>query len=155
MATDPKQILEAILDGITATIDDNATSASILVHYDGGNDTWFELFDTDDFDVVIELKEGRYGGTRFIQDVPVYHNNGYTVTVVTIDKYDSTPTLISTGSKMQWKIREDMNTRTEAAAQGTQYKINIKSGGVQSTRVAQRFMYITTYEFLFEETSSR
>ena len=155
MAIDPKQTLEAILDGVTALIDDGVTTASILVHYDGGNDTWFELFDTDDYDVVIELKEGRYGGTRFIQDVPTYHGNGYTVSVATIDKYDSTPTLVATGSEMQWKIREDMNTRIEAAAQGSMYSINIKSGGVQSTRVAQRYMYVTTYEFLFEETSSR
>jgi hypothetical protein len=155
MATDPKEIIEAILDGISATIDDDITAASILVHYDGGNDTWFELFDTDDYDVVIELKEGRYGGTRFIQDVPVYHDNGYTISIVTTDKYDSTPTLIATGSEMQWKIREDMNNDIETFAQGTEYTINIRSGGMQSTRVAQRYMYVTTYEFLFQETSTR
>ena len=152
MATDPKSTLESVLDDIAVKIDDGSTAASTLVHYDGGNDTWFELFDTDDYDVVIELKEGRYGGTRFLQDVPTYHHNWYTVSVVTIDKYDSTPTLIATGSEMQWKIREDLNTRIEAAAQGTQYKITVESGGVQSTRVASRYMYICTYEIHFEES---
>lgn len=152
MATDPKSTLETVLDDVAVKIDDGSTAASILVHYDGGNDTWFELFDTDDYDVVIELKEGRYGGTRFLQDVPTYHHNWYTVSVVTTDKYDSTPTLIATGSEMQWKIREDLNTRIEAAAQGTQYKIKIESGGVQSTRVASRYQYICTYEIHFEES---
>lgn len=152
MTTDPKSTLESILDGLTTTIDDGVTSASVLVHYDGGDDTWFELFDTDDYDVILELKEGRYSTSRDTQDVPTYHHNWYTVSAVTIDKYDSTPTLIATGSEMQWKVREQINSLIEAAAQGTQYSIIVQSGGVQSTRVASRFMYICTYEIEFKES---
>lgn len=152
MATDAKETIEALLDNIAVNIDDGSTSASILVHYDGGNDTWFELFDTDDYDVVIELKDGRYVGTRFLQNNPVEKQNFYTVTVCTIDKYDSTPTLIATGSKMQWKIREDMSTRIEAAAQGSQYTIEVESGAPQSFRAAARYMYVEGYTIKFEET---
>lgn len=152
MATDPKSTIEAILDDVAVNIDDGSTSASILVHYDGGNDTFFELFDDDDYDVIVELKDGRYAGTRFIQNNPVEKQNFYTVSVATIDKYDSTPTLIATGSEMQWKIREDMSTRIEAAAQGSQYTIEIDSGSPQSFRVAARYMYVEAYTIKFEET---
>ena len=152
MAIDPKQTLEAILDGVTALIDDGVTAASILVHYDGGNDTWFELFDDDDYDVVIELKDGRYKGGRFIQNDPVERTHFYTVSVCTIDKYDSTPTLVATGSKLQYKVQESMNGLIEPAAQGSQYIIEVDTGQPNNIRVAGRYLYVNAYTIQFKET---
>jgi len=148
----PKATLEAILDDMATTIDDDTTAASILVHYSGGNDTWKELFITDDYDVVVEITEGRYGSIRELQDVPVHHQEYFTVSICTIDKFDATPTLIATGSKMQDKMRDQLQSVIEAAAQGSQYTLTTPSGRPDHRRVSGYYMYCFRYDVLYEDS---
>jgi hypothetical protein len=150
--SDPKATIEALLDNIAVNIDDDSTAASILVHYDGGNDTFKELWDTDDYDVVMELGEGRYAGARVVNNDPVLHQHWYNVKVCTIDKYDASKTLVATGSKMQYKIRSAIEDEIEGASEGSGYTILLSAGNQGGRRISGRYLYEYTYNILYEES---
>ena len=152
--TDPRETIEAIVDGISTTIDDGSTAASICFRYTDGPSTLKELFNTDDYDVIISIDDptGRHG--RIIRGDPVEHNFFFSIHVQTINKYDSSNVLIATGPKMQFKVRSSLFTEMEKASNrlGTGYVITNESLRPQVSRIGGMRIWQMSYTFTFQDT---
>ncbi len=121
--SDPKSTLLNVVDGITTTKDDDVTAAAIIFLYADGPETLKDLFD--DYDVIVTFHDSTTRPTRHLQDVPTYYPANLPVHVITIDKYNAAGVLISTGTKMQWKMKSQMRTIIAANAQVGAYTLRI------------------------------
>lgn len=132
MAFDHRNQIRVILGAITATLDDNATAANILVMYQGGPEVLRNLFYVSGFHVVITIERPRRresGDQRRIQDVPLRYNAEVPIHVIALDQTGATAT------KILNKIRLSMETVVEAAAQQTTYTLMIQQDGNQNQRI--------------------
>jgi len=158
MATDPRATIEDIVDGISTTIDDDATAASLCFRYSDGSSTLKELFNTDDYDAMISIGEPQGRHTRPIQEEPVFHNFDYPIVVQTINKYDSSSVLISTGPELQYKIRDALYDEMESgvnrfgAGGGKSWSIVNESMSPLVRRVGGMRVWEMTYTFKFKES---
>ncbi len=121
--SDPKSTLLNVVDGITTTKDDNVTAAAIIFQYSKGPETLKSLFD--DYDVIVTIDDSDTRPTRHDQDVPTYYPSGFPIHVITINRYNAAGALISTGTKMQWKMKSQMRTIIAANAQVGAYTLRI------------------------------
>lgn len=156
MSTDPRLTIKNIFDGISTTIDDGSTAASLCFRYTDGPSTLKELFNTDDYDAVISIGEPMGRHTRIIQEDPMFHNFDYPIVVQTIHKYDSGDVLISTGPALQFKIRDALYTEMETAGNrfgGSQYSIVNDSMFPLVRRVGGMRVWEMTYTFKFKDTA--
>jgi len=115
---DPRSFLRSILLGVTATKDDNATPAAILVMYMGGPETYRYIFEVEGFDACITVErhqEQESGDGKRIQDEPLRYDARVPVHVSAVDKTGITAT------KLLNKIRLSMITQIEASAQTNDY----------------------------------
>ncbi len=106
--SDPKSTLLNVVDGITTTRDDDVTPATIIFQYAKGPETLKALFV--DYDVIVTIHDSDTRPTRHDQDVPTYYPSGFPIHVITINRYNAAGALISTGTKMQWKMKAAMRT---------------------------------------------
>ena len=120
---DPRSTVRTILGAVTATLDDDATPADILVIYEGGPESLRYLFSYETWDVVISVgrhEEREQGETRRIQDVPLRYNARVPVSVVSTDATGRT------AAKMLNKVRRSILGVVEANAQQEDYTIIVQ-----------------------------
>ena len=132
MSVDPRLQLKNILLGIATTIDDGVTAAQILIQYMGGPETLRWHFEVTAMDVVIEIErhtERESGIRRRIQDVPLRYNAEIPVHIIAINKTGVTAT------KLLNKIRLQMQTVIEAAAQQATYTIILLNDRPNNMRI--------------------
>ena len=114
-----KITVKNIVSGVATTIDDDVTAADIVVMYQGSPETIRYLFNIEDMDVVVTVEDPAVQSRRDIQDIPEHYPEVHPVTVTTMDKVGVT------GTKMQRKMRAQMRSVVEAAAQGINYTLKI------------------------------
>ena len=143
MSVDPKYRVKNLVAYALTLIkkDDDSTSASCIILYEGGPETLGDLFDT--YDVVVTVSDPTGKPERHMQEVPEHHPQAYPVNVLTIDKYSS-GVLVCTGSRMQHNCRE----RIEFALDGTKetaYRVRIVSSKEGQKTVGGITIWETTY----------
>ncbi len=121
--SDPKSTLLNVVDGITTTQDDDVTAAAIIFQYAKGPETLKALFA--DYDVIVTFHDSDTRPTRRDQDVPTYYPANLPVHVITIDKNDPAGARVTTGTKMQWKMKAAMRTIIADNAQVGAYTLRI------------------------------
>lgn len=127
---DSREYLKGILTtGVTATIDDGATPAAILVFYRGGPENFRWLFHVNDFDAVISVDreiERDSGPQRRILDVPIRYEGDVPISVMAVDKSGVTAT------KLLNKVRRSIIAAVEAAAPGVRATITVRQDRPQN-----------------------
>jgi len=134
MSLDPKLDIKNVLLGVTATKNDDATLADIIVMYWGGYEVLRHLFQVTDYDAIITIEEGQHFASvnsRTIQGVPLRYTGQYVVHVFAKD--DET---IVTAVKLLNKIRLSIITEIEANAQQATYSLKIRQDIPRTKRLA-------------------
>ena len=115
MAIDPRDFVMTLIAAVAATKDDGATAASIGIIYEGGPETFREMFVTAGYDAVIAIgrhTEVESGDMRRIQDVPLRYTATIPLSVAAVDKTGVTATLLLN------KIRLSLIANVEAGSTG-------------------------------------
>lgn len=123
MSFDHRQNVKNILLGVTATLDDDATPADIIVLYEGGPENLKYLFYVTDYHAVITIERPQMresGDMKRIQDVPLRYNADVPVNVVAVDQTGVT------AAKLLNKIRLSLEATIEAAAQQIGYTLIVQ-----------------------------
>lgn len=132
MSDDPRARLETILTTVTATKDDDATAATIIVIYRGGPETYRRLFYTVGADCVIAIErhdERESGDGKRIQDIPIRYDANIEFWASAVDKSDITAT------KLLNKIRLSVITQIEATAQTADYTWRLTRNSASNMRM--------------------
>ena len=130
--SDPRDRLSTILSGVTATLDDDVTAATIQIIYLGGPETYRYLFDDAGIDAVIAIdrhRETESGAGKRVQDVPIRYGATLSVYVSAVDKDDVTATLLLN------KIRLSIQTEIEDNAQDADYTWILQRDESQNRRM--------------------
>lgn len=143
MGEDPKYTIKKIVDDITIKKDNETDDATLIFLYEGGPETLKELFAS--YDVVVTFGDAPARPDRFVQDVPTHHPEVYPVAVQIINKTGVTAT------KMQHKMKEQMRTTIEAAAQTSTYTLRIISEAPGNRRVGGLGVWETTYSVEYKD----
>jgi len=98
------------------------TIASVGIMWEGGPETFKYLFHPiaiggADFDVVITIGDPRSRSVRPIQDVPVHYMMRYPVTVTSVDKPLWALPVVSTASRVQYKVTYALRAAIAVTAQ--------------------------------------
>ena len=134
MSLDPKLDIKNVLLGVTATKNDGATPADIVVIYWNGYEVLRHLFQVNDYDAVITVEEGQHfasGNQRSIQGVPLRYTGQYVVHVIAKDDG-----VIVTAVKLLNKIRLSIITEIEANAQQPTFSLKIRQDIPRTKRLA-------------------
>ena len=132
MSADPRNLLAAILAGVAATEDDNVTAATIQIIYQGGPETYREMFEDEGIDVVISLgrhSESESGDGKRIQDIPLRYTATIPMYVSAIDKTGVTAT------KLLNKARLSITAQIEANAADADYTWTLQRDESQNQRM--------------------
>ncbi len=130
--TDPKAVVEGLLDGIAFFRDNGTTTGTYNVLYPGGPEDLYDLFVTAAYDSVLIVGEPRLIESRYIQNVPSYDTWIVPVTIQCIDKF-SGGSRVSTAPKILEKVRRQAQSVIEAGATGSGYTLKVTGG---SSRVS-------------------
>ena len=120
MSLNVRLLLKNMLTAVTATIDDGATPAQILVRYQGGPEVLRYPFETLGMHATIDIERPmrrEEGERRRIQDNPLRYNADVPVHVIAVDQTGVTAT------KLLDKIRSSIQTTIELNAQQTDYTV--------------------------------
>ena len=132
MSVDPRNELTTILALVAATEDDDVTPVTIQIIYQGGPETYREMFEDADIDAVIALgrhSEVESGDGRRIQDVPIRYTATIPMFVSAIDKTGITAT------KLLNKVRLSITAQIEANAADADYTWTLTRNDSQNQRM--------------------
>lgn len=118
MSTDPRNLVDTVISGVTATEDDGITAATIIRLYEGGPETLQHLFYTVGADAIISIErhmEQESGDGKRRQDIPIRYTATVPFTVTAVDKTGITAT------KLLNKIRLSLITQVETNATDADY----------------------------------
>jgi hypothetical protein len=121
----PQEFVKGILTGVTATLDNGVTHASIVVLFEDGPENLRRLFYVNQYHAVISVgrqTERESGETRRIQDVPLRYSSDIPVKVVAVDRAGVT------AAKLLNKIRLDIIAEVESHAKGIRGTLTVQSG---------------------------
>jgi len=123
MSFDHRLRVKNILLGVTATLDDGATAAQIIVLYSGGPENVKALFYVTDYDAVITIDRPRRvkspdEKTRYDGD-PLRYTAELEVHVMAVDK------ITVTATKLLNKIRASLQTTVIGAAWQAEFDIHL------------------------------
>ena len=132
MSVDPRNELTTILALLAATEDDDVTAATIQIIYQGGPETYREMFEDEGIDVVISLgrhSESESGDGKRIQDIPLRYTATIPMYVSAIDKTGVTAT------KLLNKARLSITAQIEANAADADYTWTLQRDESQNQRM--------------------
>lgn len=123
MSVNHRSQIKNLLGGVTATLDDGATAAQIVVYYEGGPENLKYMFYVVDCDAVISVDRPRRRSsnmtTRSIQGRPLRYEAQVPISVMAVDKSTVTAT------KLLEKIRYSIEDVIETNAEQTTYTVHI------------------------------
>ena len=132
MSADPRNLLATVLAGVAATEDDNVTPVTIQIIYQGGPETYREMFIVAGIDAVIALgrhSEMESGDGKRIQDIPIRYTASIPMYVSAMDKTGITAT------KLLNKMRLSIQTEIETNAADAAYTWTLQRDESQSQRM--------------------
>lgn len=94
-ATDPRNMIKNRLGGVTATLDDDATPADIIIVYSGSPENYKQWFYIYDYDAVITIDAPQMIPTpenRRITDRPIRYSSNVMLHITAVDKTTVTAT---------------------------------------------------------------
>ncbi len=153
MSTDPRSKLKNLLIGATATLDDGATAANILVMYEGGPENLKYLFHVTDFDAVITVKrwdERRVPYPLLQQNWPQRYMKYVPADISAIDKTGVTAT------KLLTKIRDSIVTVIQGVGLGTTSAWFIQENrGIPTYVGGIENVWVDTYRFFYRQAGNQ
>ena len=132
MSADPRNLLATVLAGVAATEDDDVTPVTVQIIYQGGPETYREMFIVANIDAVIALgrhSEVESGDGKRRQDVPLRYTASIPMFVSAIDKTGITAT------KLLNKMRLSIQAEIEANAADAEYTWTLQRDEPQSQRM--------------------